>query len=154
MSGSANAEDNCTGKFWEGRFSSQACSIELAFSRQWLTWISIRFAPESPRRPKNQSSTSIYKRIRKLKGKGLDTEAKDKRKVPLRPFASLGGDKAAIPYRFDDYLALIDWTGRAVHADRRKPSMIDSHRSHNDSASIPKHGCARCGRTAMSLVGQ
>jgi hypothetical protein len=39
-------------------------------------------------------------------------------KVPLRAFLSATRANA-IPYSFDDYLELVDWTGRTVRADKR-----------------------------------
>jgi hypothetical protein len=35
------------------------------------------------------------------------------------PFDATGGTEWAIPYAFDDYLALVDWLGRAVHPAKR-----------------------------------
>ncbi len=115
----ANAEDNCTGKFWEGRFRSQALLDEAGLLTA-MAYVDLNPIRAGIAKTLEESEfTSIYERIRKLKGRELDAEAKDKRKAPLRPFASRGGDKAAIPYGFDDYLALVDWTGRAVRADKR-----------------------------------
>jgi putative transposase len=59
----ANREDNCKGRFWEGRFKSQALLDEIAKSERDV--------------------------------------------IPT------------IPYRFQDYLELIDWTGRAIRKDKK-----------------------------------
>jgi hypothetical protein len=115
----ANAEDSCTGKFWEGRFRSQALLDEAGLLTA-MAYVDLNPIRAGIAKTLEESEfTSIYERIRKLKGREPDAQAKHKRKAPLRPFASRGGDKAAIPYGFDDYLALVDWTGRAVRADKR-----------------------------------
>ncbi len=38
--------------------------------------------------------------------------------VPLKPFRGQA-DRSDIPYRFDDYLELVDWTGRMTRSDKR-----------------------------------
>ena len=49
-------------------------------------------------------------------------ELSDAQPVVLRPFAdTVGGegDVPAVPFSFQDYLELVDWTGRAVREDKR-----------------------------------
>jgi REP element-mobilizing transposase RayT len=118
----ANAEDNCTGKFWEGRFRSQALLDEagLLTAMAYVDLNPIRAG--IARTPEESEFTSIYDRIRELKGR-MRNEALEARKVPLLRFASGESTAAAIPFGLDDYLELVDWTGRAVRADKR--GLID-----------------------------
>jgi REP element-mobilizing transposase RayT len=114
----ANAEDNCTGKFWEGRFRSQALLDEagLLTAMAYVDLNPIRAG--IARTPEDSEFTSIYDRIREFKGR-MRNEAREARKVPLLRFASGEGTAAAIPFGLDDYLGLVDWTGRAVRIDKR-----------------------------------
>ncbi|MGR9109026.1 MAG: transposase, partial [Gammaproteobacteria bacterium] len=40
-------------------------------------------------------------------------------RAELMPFDATGRVKWAIPFAFDDYLELVDWTGRAIHPNKR-----------------------------------
>jgi putative transposase len=39
--------------------------------------------------------------------------------IPLMPFQSGPARVPVLPYRLQDYLWLVDWTGRAIQADKR-----------------------------------
>jgi hypothetical protein len=40
-------------------------------------------------------------------------------KVPLMPFDATARTPWAVPFAFEDYLELVDWTGRALRSDKR-----------------------------------
>jgi REP element-mobilizing transposase RayT len=115
----ANAEDNCTGKFWEGRFKSQALLDEagLLTAMAYVDLNPIRAGIAAT--PEESEFTSIYDRIQSLKQKDVQRELPDVTTVPLRPFASGKNDEAAIPFTLSNYLELVDWTGRCVRDDKR-----------------------------------
>jgi REP element-mobilizing transposase RayT len=120
----ANEEDECTGKFWEGRFKSQALLDDAAL----LTCMSyVDLNPVRARiadRPEASDFTSIQERIRhyqkELEQTGNRAEAATTAPKHLLPF--IGGehkDKAAgLNVSLPDYLELIDWAGRAIREDK------------------------------------
>lgn len=119
----ANAEDQCTGRFWEGRFKSQALLDEAglltAMAYVDLNPIRARIAAT----PEQSEFTSIYARIRQLRGvvAGATRAAghSDSIDVELLAFRDAASAKDAIPMTFAEYLQLLDWTGRAVQAGKR-----------------------------------
>jgi REP element-mobilizing transposase RayT len=113
----ANAEDNCTGRFWEGRFKSQALLDEagLLTAMAYVDLNPIRAG--SAATPEESKFTSIYQRISKLRQAGEQDDPVTA-SVPLLPFQSPGAAKS-IPYRLDDYLQLVHWTGQVIRDDKR-----------------------------------
>jgi REP element-mobilizing transposase RayT len=124
----ANAEDECTGRFWEGRFKSQALLDEAglltAMAYVDLNPIRARIA----KTPEEAEFTSIYQRIRQMRPERSGRSAKKPSDVPnvrLRRFADqTQNNQAAIPYTSRDYLQLVDWSGRCIREDKR--GYIDS----------------------------
>jgi REP element-mobilizing transposase RayT len=116
----ANAEDNCTGRFWEGRFKSQALLDEagLLTAMAYVDLNPIRAGIAAT--PEESEFTSIHERIRELKMSNAPAEeGSELVKVPLLPFqSSNAATQPTIPFRFDAYLELVDWTGRAIVAGK------------------------------------
>ena len=116
----ANLEDNCDGRFWSGRFRSQALLDEagLLTAMAYVDLNPVRAG--IARTPEESEYTSIYDRIRRSRSPKME-EGEDtaKKEVPLLPFSDGEGGTRRIPYRFQDYLALVDWTGRAIRDDKR-----------------------------------
>jgi len=116
----ANAEDNCTGRFWEGRFKSQALLDEAglltAMAYVDLNPLRAGIAPT----PAESEFTSIYQRIRELGASGVSEDPEGRLTVPLQPFhQSVTTDRVAIPFGLNSYLELLDWSGRAILSDKR-----------------------------------
>ena len=112
----ANEEDGCTGRFWEGRYKSQALLDETAL----LTCMG--YVDLNPIRasiaetPESSDFTSIQARISALR---QDTPADA---LPLLAFAgdeNSNNSANTLPLHLDDYLTLVDWTGRAQRQDKR-----------------------------------
>ena len=116
----ANAEDGVKGRFWEGRFKSQALLDEQALlaAMVYVDMNPIRAAiAESP---ESSDYTSIQQRIQRTHDAiEEDNEALDDQQRPkqaqLMPFDATARSGWAIPFAYDDYLQLVDWTGRAIH---------------------------------------
>ncbi|HEU4655860.1 MAG TPA: hypothetical protein VFS47_17870 [Steroidobacteraceae bacterium] len=124
----ANAEDDCTGRFWEGRFKSQALLDEAGI----LT--AMAYVDLNPIRagivktPEDSEFTSIYQRIRQTMGT-RSPKSTDERRIRLRRFADQSHNKkTGIPYTASDYLQLVDWSGRCIR---------DGKRGHIDAALPP-----------------
>jgi REP element-mobilizing transposase RayT len=115
----ANAEDRCTGRFWEGRFRSQALLDEagLLTAMAYVDLNPVRAGIAAT--PEDSAFTSIVQRI----GESRDTAPEIQ--VPLRVLKTDGRSIAnAIPFKLGDYLQLVDWTGRVIRVD--KPGAIDA----------------------------
>jgi putative transposase len=120
----ANEEDECTGRFWEGRFKSQALLDEAAL----LTCMS--YVDLNPIRanicntPEDSDFTSIQERIRhyhkKLNQTDNTIDAQISAPKGLLPFT--GGEhqdkKTGLTFSLADYLELTDWAGRAIRHDK------------------------------------
>jgi REP element-mobilizing transposase RayT len=108
----ANIEDGCTGRFWEGRFKSQAlldeAGILTAMAYVDLNPIRAKLANT----PEESEFTSIYDRIREMKKKHT-------RGPRLRRFRDEVDKKQSLPCSRTDYFTLLDWTGRAIRGDKR-----------------------------------
>jgi REP element-mobilizing transposase RayT len=110
----ANSEDQCTGRFWEGRFKSQALLDEAGLLTA-MTYVDLNpIRAGIAEAPETSEFTSIYQRIRKAKAIGTPPEPK----VPLMSFRSEVVRKG-IPFSFADYLELVDWTGRSQRDDKK-----------------------------------
>ena len=116
----ANAEDNCTGRFWEGRFKSQAVLDEaaLAACMAYVDLNPIRAA--LAKTPETSDYTSIRQRINKART--AQTPHSIKQQPPsLLPFAGYPRQDSpkGLPFRLNDYLELVDWTGRILREDKK-----------------------------------
>ncbi|WP_445945574.1 transposase [Shewanella sp.] len=109
----ANQEDNCTGRFWEGRFKSQALLDEAAVlaCMAYVDLNPIRAKMAST--PEQSDHTSIQLRIQAaLKGEQPNS---------LLPF--IGNERKnqpkGIAFSVQNYLELVDDTGRIIRNDKR-----------------------------------
>ncbi|WHI47264.1 transposase [Microbulbifer sp. VAAF005] len=112
----ANAEDQCTGRFWEGRFKSQALLDERALAA-CMAYVDLNpIRANIAKTPEESDYTSIQQRIR--------TAVSGKQPKNLLPF--VGSDRLnmpkGLPFQLDHYLELVDWSGR--HLDPRKRGCI------------------------------
>lgn len=117
----ANAEDGCTGRFWEGRFKSQALLDEAglltAMAYVDLNPVRAGIAPT----PEASEFTSIYARIQALRsGSASDCAVSPPATPPLLGFRDHArGSEPALPFTLQGYLELLDWSGRSLRTDKR-----------------------------------
>ncbi|MBO9489464.1 transposase [Endozoicomonas sp. G2_1] len=108
----ANQEDDCTGRFWEGRFKSQALLDEkaLAACMAYVDLNPIRAGIATS--PESSKYTSIQRRITfALKGKQPKT---------LQAFVGNPRQQMpqGLPFVLTDYIELVELTGRCIREDK------------------------------------
>jgi len=112
----ANEEDNCTGRFWEGRFKSQALLDEkaLAACMAYVDLNPIRAGMAET--PEASDHTSIQQRIA-----AAVSDSPTLQPTSLLPFVGNPREEIpkGLPFCFADYLELVDWTGRILREDKR-----------------------------------
>ena len=111
----ANSEDGCKGRFWEGRFKSQALLDEAALLT-CMAYVDLNpIRAKLAETPEQSDYTSIQERIEEI-----SNSSPRKQPAHLKAFRSQGQNpELALPYILHDYLELVDWSGRAVRADKR-----------------------------------
>ncbi|MGA9573282.1 MAG: hypothetical protein WBS20_04965 [Lysobacterales bacterium] len=106
----ANAEDHCTGRFWEGRFKSQAL-LDARAVLACMAYVDLNpIRAAMAKTPEQSDYTSVQERILRPEDSCL------------RPFAD---NDDGIPFGLKDYLELVDWAGREIK--RNKRGYIPAH---------------------------
>jgi len=138
----ANAEEKCTGRFWEGRFKSQALLDEVAVlsCMAYVDLNPVRAGVENDlidsdftsiqqrlydiaqrKRRKNASEKMLSKRVLRQNQLRKELEMEELPEAPLMPFdgSAHSNIHSGLPFTEADYLELVDTTGRAVRDDKR-----------------------------------
>ncbi|MEM9073407.1 MAG: hypothetical protein AAGE52_33185 [Myxococcota bacterium] len=117
----ANAEEDCKGRFWEGRFRCQPL-LDDAAVLTCMAYVDLNPVRAGITKSLERSKhTSIAKRMQQLDA-ALKSDAAP---VPkgLTPFAeqvAARSRRTIVPMQFVDYVELLEWTGRSVRS--RGPS--------------------------------
>lgn len=122
----ANAEDACTGRFWEGRFKSQALLDEAAVV-SCMVYVDLNpIRAGMSESLKTSAFTSIQERLL-LFARNKGNQSKSANPLWLKPLSKENKSATIDPLPIDakSYFALVDWTGRAVREDKR--GAIPSH---------------------------
>ncbi|MBZ0072214.1 MAG: transposase [Gammaproteobacteria bacterium] len=144
----ANAEDQVTGRFWEGRFKSQALLDEQAILTA-MAYVDLNpIRANMAATPEASEYTSVAERMAALvpgaegrksskPARSMANEAAPEASTaplpavpykadlaqlprqPLMPFDATARQGAAIPFSFEDYLDLVETTGRCLRPDKR-----------------------------------
>ena len=117
----ANREDNVSGRFWEGRFKSQALLDEQGLLT-CMAYVDLNPVRAGMARTLEQSDfTSIQQRLQDLARK---RKHRRKRTAPamLAPFCDQSPENCTdirLPTTMDAYVELLEWTGRFVAKGKR-----------------------------------
>lgn len=140
MARRANLEDGCTGRFWEGRFKSQAL-LDTTGLLSCMAYVDLNPIRSGVAENLEESDfTSIQDRIREIQERHFAEPAR--RPAPAFPFSKPrlmafaevekeGLQDAVLPFSLKDYLDLADWTGRTVRDDKQgcvladRPALLD-----------------------------
>lgn len=102
----ANKEDGCKGRFWEGRFESQALLDQGAVLR-CMAYVDLNpIRSQIAKTPEDSDHTSIQARI----------EQRDSALAPMAGQAKFG---FALAIGLRDYVELVDYTGRELRRGKR-----------------------------------
>lgn len=122
----ANREDKCTGKFWEGRFKSQALLDETALL------CCMAYVDLNPIRAnisnslKTSDFTSIQERIRQFHESQRNTSKQKKQSIsiPKQPAMllslSVNTEASFLPFCLTDYLSLVNWSCKSIRAKKQR----------------------------------
>ena len=119
----ANKEDGCTGRFWEGRFKSQALLDDQALLA-CMAYVDLNpVRAKMARSPESSAFTSISARIRHVQENSSGDQPQH-----LMPFTgnAHNDQTTCIPCSIVDYVALVDWTGRIVKTGKRGAIPADT----------------------------
>ncbi|MFL0796417.1 MAG: transposase [Cellvibrionaceae bacterium] len=123
----ANAEDNCTGHFWESRFKCHPLLTEEALL-SCMAYVDLNpiraFMADTP---EESDHTSIKERIApefNLAEAIAEQNLCSDFLIPIKPLAAFEDNvvnqrQSGILFSLSDYLQLVDWTGKIIRDDKR-----------------------------------
>ncbi len=119
----ANREDKASGRFWEGRFKSQALLDEAALAA-CMAYVDLNpVRAKMAETPEASAYTSIRQRIHQIQQTRSTHSPNNPTAQPgnLLPFAGYPHAEMpkGLPFLLTDYLELVDWTGRQLREDKR-----------------------------------
>ena len=125
----SNREDNCKGRFWEGRFKSQALLDEGALLT-CMTYVDLNpIRAGMCEKPEDSDFTSIQERIHQYWSKTQQKPKKvaqyqEQQASPLGKgmvkFAlKSSNDQLELPISRKEYFELLDWTGRILRHNKK-----------------------------------
>ena len=108
----ANEEDQCKGHFWESRFKSQALLDDRALLA-CMAYVDLNpIRAKLARTPEDSDHTSIKNRIDSIAKKTTPVKCLD-------DFVGIKKDVDGIPFKLEDYIDLVEWSGRIIHPNKR-----------------------------------
>ena len=126
----ANQEERCTGRFWEGRFKSQALLTEEALLTA-MAYVDLNpIRAKMAESPETSEHTSVQERInphfelRQALAHNPDINPQHFSRFPVKKLAAFEGNirsdiQHGVLFDIKDYLTLVDTTGRIQRKDKR-----------------------------------
>lgn len=126
----ANAEDECTGRFWEGRFKSQALLDEagLLTAMAYVDLNPVRAGIAAT--PEESEFTSIHARILQLRSARDSPLRRVHRSAAVAPKTSAPAllpfrdtavlRSSSLPMSLSDYRQLLDWSARMTRPGKKR----------------------------------
>ncbi len=116
----ANKEDHCTGRFWEGRYKSQALLDEAALIA-CMVYVDLNpIRATIAKKPETSDYTSIKKRIQTAI---TSKQPNHKHQQPKSLYPFIGNPRKEMPeglaFKLTDYIELVEWTGKQNRSDKR-----------------------------------
>ena len=138
----ANTEENCKGRFWEGRFKSQALLDEVALlscmayvdlnpvragmaadlTESDYTSIQQRIHDYAKyKNVKSNDEETLMQRVERQREIKKELGLSNQSEAPLMPFdgSSSTNIHTALPFTREDYIALVDESGRCIREGKR-----------------------------------
>ena len=115
----ANREDDVSGRFWEGRFKSQALLDEKALVA-CMAYVDLNpIRAMLAQSPEASEYTSIKRRIESARASQLPSRL-EQQSNGLLPFVGNPRNDMpkGLPFRLSEYQELIDWSGRIIRDDK------------------------------------
>jgi len=119
----ANAEDECKGRFWEGRFKSQAL-LDINALLSCMVYVDLNpIRAGITNNLEHSDFTSIQERLAAYAQATLDNVNPNEsahQPKDLVPFSDVlsTDDATTLPMTLPSYLSLVDATGRAIRSDK------------------------------------
>ncbi|WP_096087777.1 transposase [Agaribacterium haliotis] len=125
----ANAEDKCSGRFWEGRYKSQALLDDAALMA-CMAYVDLNpVRVNMAKTPETSEHTSVKRRAACAQRAVKKCTARSNKKQPSELLAFVGNPRQTmprgLPFKLNDYLLLLDWTGRQLRKSKR--GVIDAN---------------------------
>ncbi|GHB71357.1 transposase [Psychrosphaera saromensis] len=118
----ANKEDNCTGRFWEGRFKCQALLDEAALI-SCMAYVDLNpVRAKMASTPETSDYTSIKQRIHHTLSQTQSTQNNTQTQQPSTLQSFVGNPRKdmpnGIPFDLKEYIELVDITGKCIREDK------------------------------------
>ncbi len=121
----ANDEDNCTGRFWEGRFKSQALLDEKALL-SCMAYVDLNPVRAGIAETPTQSDfTSIQQRVKQIPRSVPEKTVEALSQLPnLMRFRQQSRQSCQLPFSLSDYMELLDWSTQITHPGKRGKARL------------------------------